>query len=55
MTHLVYLLTKRTLTATDCTVIEDYFTFLSWTQVNDRAVAAASKLNFVPLPNGFRT
>ncbi len=55
LSHLIYLITYRTNTATDCTVLLDYFQFLSWTQLNDRAVTAATDLDFVPLLNSFRT
>ncbi len=54
MTHLVYLIANRTLVATDCTVFLEYFKFLSWTQLNDRAVAVATDLGYVKLSNGFR-
>ncbi len=53
MAHLVYLIANYTLKATDCTVFQEYFKFLSWTQLNDRAVAVASELGYVTLPNAF--
>ncbi len=53
MAHLIYLTTNQSLTATDCTVFLQYFTFLSWTQLNDHAVEVASSLGFVSLPNSY--
>ncbi len=54
MSYLIYLIANRTLTATDCTVFLEYFKFLSWTQLNDRAVAVASDLGYIMLPTAFR-
>ncbi len=55
MAHMIYLVTIRAITATDCTVFQEYFKLLSWTQLNDRAVAVAASLDFVALPTSFRT
>ncbi len=53
MSHMIYLIANRTLATTDCTVFLEFFAFLSWTQLNDHAVAAAGNLGFVPLSNAF--
>ncbi len=53
MSHLIYLVVNHTLTTVDCTVYLELLNFLGWTQLNDRAVASAGKLGFVPLSNAF--
>ncbi len=55
MAYLLTFITYNRLTATDCTVFKDFFKFLSWTQLNERAVLVATHLNFVPLSIPFRT
>ncbi len=53
MTHLIYFIANRTLQATDCTVFQECFKFLSWTMLNDRAVSVATDLGFIGLPYAF--
>jgi hypothetical protein len=50
-----YALLPLNLTTSDCTFIQGFLAFLAWTQLNDRAVAQATSLGYVPLPFGYKT
>ncbi len=55
LTMVNYAVLPLNLTTSDCTFIQGFLAFLGWTQLNDRAVAQATSLGYVPLPFGYKT
>ncbi len=49
-----YITIFRDINKTDCTVIEELLTWISWVQLNDQAMMAASNTGHVPLTSGWK-
>ncbi len=54
LSYVSYVTIRRDINKTDCSVVQELLSWISWAQLNDQAMVVAQQYGYIPLTNGWK-